>query len=92
LTTRAFAEQAPIPDRPRFGFRNSMKTLIANGALEHAHPSHWAPFVVVVRAPVSIAALDLFRSSRSRDAITNEAKTRSVKKPPASSWQKEIWR
>ena len=48
LTTKAFAE---IRSSPRIGraeaFRRSMRDLIASGGLADAHPSQWAPFVVV---------------------------------------------
>src|SRR5262245_648783 len=48
LTTRAFAE---LKANPKIGraeaFRRSMKELIENGTLLEAHPSKWAPFVVV---------------------------------------------
>ena len=48
LTTRAFAE---LKANPKIGraeaFRVSMRELIEKGALAEAHPSQWAPFVVV---------------------------------------------
>ena len=48
LTTRAFAE---LKARPQIGraeaFRVSMKELIEKGSFLEAHPSQWAPFVVV---------------------------------------------
>jgi CHAT domain-containing protein len=48
LTTRAFAE---LKANPRLGraeaLRLSMRELIEHGALAKAHPSQWAPFVVV---------------------------------------------
>ena len=48
LTTRAFAE---LKSHPKIGraeaFRVSMDELIAKGSLNEAHPSQWAPFVVV---------------------------------------------
>jgi CHAT domain-containing protein/tetratricopeptide (TPR) repeat protein len=48
LTTRAFAE---LQRRPRAGradaFRLSMRDLLQNGSLAEAHPSQWAPFVLV---------------------------------------------
>ena len=48
LMTKAFAE---IRSSPRIGraeaFRRSMRDLIARGGLTEAHPSEWAPFVVV---------------------------------------------
>ena len=94
LTTRAFAEQAAHPGiGTALAFRNSMKALITNGALEHAHPSHWAPFVVVGEGAAEGSPL-LTSSVVPGPEMPSAAKpkTRSVKKPPASSWQKEIWR
>jgi CHAT domain-containing protein/tetratricopeptide (TPR) repeat protein len=48
LTTRAFDE---LKAHPKIGraeaFRRSMKELIERGSLAEAHPSQWAPFVVV---------------------------------------------
>jgi CHAT domain-containing protein len=48
LTTRAFAE---LKSNPKIGraeaFRISMRDLIEQGTLGEAHPSQWAPFVVV---------------------------------------------
>ena len=48
LTTRAFAE---LKANPKIGraeaFRLSMRELIEKGSLAEAHPSQWAPFVVV---------------------------------------------
>jgi hypothetical protein len=48
LTTRAFAE---LKANPKIGraeaFRLSMKGLIQKGSLADAHPTMWAPFVVV---------------------------------------------
>ncbi len=48
LTTRAFAALKAKPDIGRDeAFRLSMRELIEQGALYQAHPSQWAPFVVV---------------------------------------------
>ena len=48
LTTKAFAELKSNPTIGRAeAFRRSMRDLIANGTLAEAHPSQWAPFVVV---------------------------------------------
>ncbi len=48
LTTRAFAELKAHPKMSRAeAFRISIEALIKNGAAEDAHPSHWAPFVMV---------------------------------------------
>jgi CHAT domain-containing protein len=48
LTTRAFDELKAHPEIGRAeAFRRSMKELIKKGALVDAHPSQWAPFVVV---------------------------------------------
>ena len=48
LTTRAFAE---LKSNPHIGraeaFRISMRELMEKGAAYEAHPSQWAPFVVV---------------------------------------------
>ena len=48
LTTRAFEELKAHPEIGRAeAFRRSMKELINDGSLIEAHPSQWAPFVVV---------------------------------------------
>src|SRR5205085_9346992 len=48
LTTRAFAEMKANPKLGRAAaFRISMRNLIERGAPLEAHPSQWAPFVVV---------------------------------------------
>ena len=48
LTTRAFAELKSKPSVGRAeALRVSMRELIAMGSLAEAHPSQWAPFVVV---------------------------------------------
>ena len=51
LTTRTFAE---LKSNPKIGraeaFRRSMKDLIEKGSVADAHPSTWAPFVVVGEA------------------------------------------
>jgi CHAT domain-containing protein len=48
LTTRAFAELNAKPTTGRAeAFRISMRDLIEKGTLGEAHPSQWAPFVVV---------------------------------------------
>ena len=48
LTTRAFAELRANPAIGRAeAFRLSMRELIDKGSLAEAHPSMWAPFVVV---------------------------------------------
>ena len=48
LTTKAFAELKSSPAIGRAeAFRRSMRDLIARGGLAEAHPSMWAPFVVV---------------------------------------------
>jgi CHAT domain-containing protein len=47
LTTRVFAEMHEHPDLTRSeGLRRSMAALVATGGL-NAHPSVWAPFVLV---------------------------------------------
>jgi hypothetical protein len=46
--TRAFAELKSHPEIGRAeAFRVSMRELIEKGTLAEAHPSQWAPFVVV---------------------------------------------
>jgi CHAT domain-containing protein/Tfp pilus assembly protein PilF len=48
LTTRAFAELNSNPTiGPAQAMRNSMRNLLMHGSLLEAHPSRWAPFVVV---------------------------------------------
>jgi CHAT domain-containing protein len=48
LVTRAFAELRATPQVSRAdAFRISMRDLIQRGTLAEAHPSQWAPFVVV---------------------------------------------
>ena len=48
LTTRAFAELKANPGIGRAeAFRISMRELIEKGTADEAHPSQWAPFVVV---------------------------------------------
>ena len=48
LTTRTFAELNGDPTMGRAeAFRISMRALIASGSVPDAHPSQWAPFVVV---------------------------------------------
>lgn len=48
LTTKAFAELEAHPGIGRSeAYRRSMRDLIINGSLADAHPSQWAPFVVV---------------------------------------------
>jgi CHAT domain-containing protein len=48
LTTRAFTELKAHPEVGRAeAFRLSMKKLIESGNLADAHPSRWAPFIVV---------------------------------------------
>src|SRR5262249_13381868 len=48
LTTRAFAEVKAHPMVGRAeALRISMKELIEKGSLPEAHPSQWAPFMVV---------------------------------------------
>jgi hypothetical protein len=48
MTTRAFAELKAHPEAGRAeAFRISMKDLIEKGDLSEAHPSQWAPSVIV---------------------------------------------
>lgn len=48
LTTRAFAEMAARPSVGRAeALRVAMRELVGKGDLANAHPSRWAPFVVV---------------------------------------------
>jgi CHAT domain-containing protein len=48
LTTRAFAEMKSAPSLGRAdALRRSMAALIGQGAPYEAHPSYWAPFVIV---------------------------------------------
>jgi CHAT domain-containing protein len=48
LTTRAFEEMTAKPGTGRAeALRVSMKSLIETGGIWQAHPSQWAPFVVV---------------------------------------------
>ena len=48
LTTRTFDELKAHPAIGRAeAFRRSMKALVEKGSLVDAHPSQWAPFVVV---------------------------------------------
>ena len=48
LTTRTFEEliRNPAAGRPE-AFRVAMRALISQGSLAEAHPSQWAPFVLV---------------------------------------------
>src|SRR5262249_54595807 len=97
LVTRAFAE---LKSTPRIGraeaLRNSMRDLIERGTPAKAHPSQWAPFVVVgegsggVRgagggAPPAVVG-------GQKGPAPKAARTRAPKRVTVPDWRKEVWR
>ena len=96
LVTRAFAELASTPQIGRSeAFRISMRDLIQTGTLAEAHPSQWAPFVVVGEgsARVRLVSNETPQSAlASPKSPTKTAKTKLPKQPTIPDWRTEIWR
>ena len=97
LVTRAFSEIASTPQTSRSeAFRISMHDLIQTGTLAEAHPSQWAPFVVVGEGS---ARVQLAIKQPTQPALTSAkgppAKTSRTKAPKGATipdWRTEIWR
>ena len=97
LVTRAFSEIASTPQTSRSeAFRISMRDLIQTGTLAEAHPSQWAPFVVVGEGS---ARVQLAIKQPTQPALTSAkgppAKTSRTKAPKRATipdWRTEIWR
>jgi hypothetical protein len=69
-----------------------MRELIDKGPLADAHPSQWAPFVVVGEG--SAPAITMMPSSNAHGPEKNlPAKAQiQAKKKPVVDWGREIWR
>ena len=90
LTTRAFAE---LTSNPRVGraeaFRISMRELIERGSPAEAHPSVWAPFVVVGEGS---------GNNRADTPRPSVSPTRNIRAPNKTRpkdgvpWTADIWR
>ena len=87
LTTRAFAE---LKARPTIGraeaFRISMDTMIKSGPLWEAHPSTWAPFVLVGEggSDTSAATALTTGSTPAVEPAKSQLRPRARKRKPAS--------
>ena len=98
LVTRTFAELGQAPEISRSeAFRISMRDLVQTGTLAEAHPSQWAPFVVVgegsarvvrpVRKQASQSAL-----ARAKSLPAKTSKTKVPKRATTPDWRTELWR
>jgi CHAT domain-containing protein len=97
LVTRAFAELASTPQIGRSeAFRISMRDLIQTGTLAEAHPSQWAPFVVVgegsarVRLAIKQPTQPALASVKGSPA--KSSRTKAPKRDNIPNWRTEIWR
>ena len=96
LVTRAFAELASTPQIGRSeAFRISMRELVQTGTLAEAHPSQWAPFVVVgegsARSPPSKQPNAAIRPYEPEES-DKDRKDQAPKRPTIPDWRTEIWR
>ena len=97
LVTRAFSEIASTPQTSRSeAFRISMRDLIQTGTLAEAHPSQWAPFVVVGEGS---ARVHLAIKQPAQPALTSakgppakSSRTKAPKRANIPDWRTEIWR
>jgi CHAT domain-containing protein len=97
LVTRAFAELGSTPQISRSeAFRISMRDLVQTGTLAEAHPSQWAPFVVVgegstrVRPASKQASQPTLTSAKAPPAKSTRAQV--PKRATIPDWRTEIWR
>ena len=90
LTTRAFAELTSNPGVGRAeAFRISMRELIEKGSPAEAHPSVWAPFVVVGEG----GGADGADSPRPSVSPTRNKRTPSKSRPKDGlPWTADIWK
>jgi CHAT domain-containing protein len=88
LTTRAFAELKAKPGIGRAeAFRVSMRELIGKGSPAEAHPSVWAPFVVVGEGGGADDA------DAKRPTVTAPTLSKSKARPKDNvPWTVDIWR
>jgi CHAT domain-containing protein/tetratricopeptide (TPR) repeat protein len=86
LTTRAFQELKAHPEmgRPE-AMRMSMRELIEKGTLPEAHPSYWAPFIVVGEGGVGTKPLE---TSPAKHPVGRPA----AKKVAPADWKAEVLR
>jgi CHAT domain len=97
LVTRAFAELASTPQTSRSeAFRISMRDLIQTGMLAEAHPSQWAPFVVVgegsARVHLAIKQLTQPALASVKGPPAKSSRTKSPKRDNIPDWRTQIWR
>jgi tetratricopeptide (TPR) repeat protein/CHAT domain-containing protein len=94
LTTRAFAEMAAKRGIGRAeAMRISMRALIADGTLADAHPSTWAPFVVVGEGSGQEHGATHAGASPNAPVLSKAAVTTKKKKGEAaiSDWRTDFW-
>ena len=97
LVTRAFSEIASRPQTSRSeAFRISMRDLIQTGTLAEAHPSQWAPFVVVgegsARVQLAIKQPTQPALTTAKGSPTKSSRTKAPKQATTPDWRTEIWR
>jgi CHAT domain-containing protein/tetratricopeptide (TPR) repeat protein len=97
LVTRAFAELASTPQIGRSeAFRISMRELVQTGTLAEAHPSQWAPFVVVgegsARVHLAITQPTQPALTSAKDPPAKSSRTKAPKRATTPDWRTEIWR
>jgi CHAT domain-containing protein len=98
LTTKAFAELKSNPGIGRAeAFRRSMHALIRHGAPHEAHPTMWAPFVVVGEGGAPEAQPLVTSSTGATESAPGKAraaakKTKAGKRTKAPDWRAELWR
>ena len=97
LVTRAFAE---LKSGKRIGraeaFRNSMRDLIEGGTPAEAHPSQWAPFVVVGEGSAGVrlasAAEPPAVVGSQKGPAPKATRTKAPKRVTVPDWRKGLWR
>jgi CHAT domain-containing protein len=93
LTTRAFTELRAHPEIGRAeAFRLSMRELIEKGSPAEAHPSQWAPFVVVGEGSHSEFTSGSVSVPSQKAAAASSGKKAKRKAAGGNDWVKNIFR
>ena len=96
LVTRAFAELRSTPQVGRAeAFRISMRDMIQKSELADAHPSQWAPFVVVGEGSTRVRLVDTEASPSAlagRNTPVKASKNKAPQPAVTPDWRTEVGR
>lgn len=96
LTTRVFKE---LKARPKIGraeaLRFSMREMITKGSLREAHPTYWAPFVVIGEGSGALTVAPSVVAPITPEVVPPPQRKKTAREPRSKDdgpWSDQIWK